>query len=68
MVLVAAIEDHVMDESEVDELWSVVGSKRNQRGLWHALDRCSGQVLADVFGRRKDEVFLELIPNRYDLA
>lgn len=41
-------------------MWSFVGNKGNQRWLWHALDRCSGQVLAYVFGGRKDEVFLEL--------
>jgi len=41
-------------------MWSFVGNKGNQRWLWHALDRRSGKVLAYVFGRRKDEVFLEL--------
>ena len=47
-------------ESEVDEMWSFVGNKKNQRWLWHALDRGTGKVLAYVFGSRKDEVFLEL--------
>jgi len=28
--------------------------------LWHAIDHRSGKVLAYVFGRRKDEVFLKL--------
>ncbi len=37
-----------------------MGSKKNQRWLWHAIDRLTGKVLAYVFGRRKDEVFLEL--------
>ena len=60
MILVAEIEAQVIEESELDEMWSFVGSKRHQRWLWHALDRRSGQVLAYVFGRRKDEVFLEL--------
>ncbi len=41
-------------------MWSFVGNKGNQRWLWHALNRRSGKVLAYVFGRRKDEVFLEL--------
>ena len=27
---------------------------------WHAIDHHSGQILAYVFGRRKDEVFLKL--------
>ena len=35
-------------------------SKKNPRWLWHAIDRSSGQVLAYVFGRRKDEVFRAL--------
>ena len=34
--------------------------KQAQRWLWHAIDHRSGQVLAYVFGRRKDEVFLKL--------
>ncbi len=54
------IEEQEVEESEVDEMWSFVGNKGNQRWLWHALDRSSGQVLAYVFGSRKDEVFLEL--------
>ncbi len=28
--------------------------------MWHAIDHRSGKVLAYVFGRRKDEVFLKL--------
>src|SRR5256884_9334032 len=47
-------------EAEVDEMWSFVGKKGNQRWLWHAIDHHTGQVLAYVFGRRKDEVFLQL--------
>lgn len=49
-----------IQESELDEMWSFVGSKKNQRWLWHAIDRLTGKVLAYVFGRRKDEVFLKL--------
>jgi insertion element IS1 protein InsB len=49
-----------VDESELDEMWSYVGKKTNPRWLWHAIDRNTGQVLAYVFGRRKDEVFLQL--------
>jgi insertion element IS1 protein InsB len=47
-------------EAEVDEMWSFVGNKKVPRWLWHAIDHCTGAVLAYVFGRRKDEVFLEL--------
>lgn len=50
----------VVDESEVDEMWSYVGSKENQRWLWHAIDHKTGVILAYVFGCRKDEVFLKL--------
>ena len=48
------------DEAEVDEMWSFVGRKKEQRWLWHAIDHRSGKVLAYVFGRRQDEVFLKL--------
>ncbi|RUS95315.1 insertion element iso-IS1n protein insB [Chroococcidiopsis cubana SAG 39.79] len=37
-----------------------MGKKSNPRWLWHAIDRSTGQVLAYVFGRRKDRVFLQL--------
>src|SRR4249920_3772440 len=47
-------------EAEMDEMWSFVGKKGNQRWLWHAIDHHSGKVLAYVFGRRKDDVFLRL--------
>jgi insertion element IS1 protein InsB len=46
--------------SELDEMWSYVGKKAEPRWLWHAIDHHSGTVLAYVFGRRKDAVFLEL--------
>jgi insertion element IS1 protein InsB len=47
-------------EAEVDEMWAYVGEKKEQRWLWHAIDHRTGKVLAYVFGRRKDEVFLKL--------
>ena len=47
-------------ESELDEMWSYVRKKDNQRWLWHAIDRATGKILAYVFGTRKDEVFLQL--------
>src|SRR5919198_1851074 len=46
--------------SELDEMWSYVRSKANPRWLWHAIDHYTGKVLAYVFGRRKDDVFLQL--------
>jgi insertion element IS1 protein InsB len=48
------------DEAEVDEMWSFVKRKKEPRWLWHAIDHRSGKVLAYVFGRRQDEVFLKL--------
>src|SRR5215831_18127194 len=39
---------------------SFVGSKKEPRWLWPALAHHTGQVLASVFGRHKDEVFLDL--------
>jgi insertion element IS1 protein InsB len=47
-------------EAEMDEMWSFVGKKGHPRWLWHAIDHHTGAVLAYVFGRRKDEVFLQL--------
>ena len=47
-------------EAELDEQWSYVGNKSNQRWLWYAIDHESNRVLAYTFGRRKDEVFKEL--------
>jgi insertion element IS1 protein InsB len=49
-----------VNEADVDEMWSFVGNKRDQRWLWHAIDHWTGEVLAYVFGRRTDEVFLQL--------
>ena len=46
--------------SELDEMWSYVGKKVEPRWWWHAIDHHSGTVVAYVFGRRKDAVFLQL--------
>ena len=46
--------------SELDEMWSYVARKSNPRWLWHAIDHRTGRVLAYVFGRRQDAVFLKL--------
>jgi insertion element IS1 protein InsB len=46
--------------SELDEMWAYVARKSNPRWLWHAIDHYTGKVLAYVFGRRKDDVFLKL--------
>ena len=49
-----------VDEAEVDEMWSFVGKKKEQRWLWHAVDHHTGKVLAYALGSRKDAVFLKL--------
>ncbi|GHU48783.1 transposase [Spirochaetia bacterium] len=47
-------------ELELDEQWSFVENKGNQRWLWLAIDHVTRVVVAFVFGRRADEVFEEL--------
>jgi insertion element IS1 protein InsB len=49
-----------VEAAEVDEMGSFVGKKTEPRWLWHALDHRTGKVVAYVFGRRRDEVFLQL--------
>ena len=50
----------VCNEAEIDEQWSFVRKKSNQRWLWHAVCHETNTVLAYVFGKRKDVVFKEL--------
>ena len=45
---------------ELDEQWSWVQNKGNQRWLWAALDSDSGEIIAFVFGKRTDDAFKEL--------
>ena len=33
-----------INEVGLDEMWSFVGNKRNQRWLWHSIDRITGQA------------------------
>jgi hypothetical protein len=47
-------------EAELDEQWSWVGNKSNQRWLWHAVDHATNTILAYMFGKRKDDVFKKL--------
>jgi insertion element IS1 protein InsB len=49
-----------VDEAEMDEMWSFVEHKGQQRWLWHAIDHQSGAVLAYVLGSHQDAVFLQL--------
>jgi len=47
-------------EVEVDEMWSFVGSKKQQRWLWHAIDHGTGKTLAYVLSNHQDSAFLAL--------
>lgn len=48
-----------MECAELDEMWSFVNCKSNQRWLWLALDHNTRTILAYTFGKRKDIVFKE---------
>jgi len=56
----SAVEVRRVEAAEVDERWSFVGSKAQQRWLGHAIDHLTGVVLAYVVGSRADEVFVKL--------
>ena len=47
-------------DSELDEMWSYVHDKGNQRWLWHAINHETGEVLAYVFDSREDRALLKL--------
>jgi insertion element IS1 protein InsB len=47
-------------EGELDEMWSFVQKKENQRWLWHAIDHSTGKILAYVLGDHSDNMFLKL--------
>ena len=46
---------------EMDEVWSYVQSKRQQRWLWHAIDHDTGAVLAYVLAPHEDTALAELL-------
>ncbi len=49
-----------VEEAELDEMWSFVGSKKYQRWLWQAIDHQTGQILAYVLADHKDDAFKQL--------
>ena len=55
-----AIVKYNENDAELDEMWSFVQNKSNQRWLWLAICHETRDVLAFVFGKRKDKVFLQL--------
>jgi insertion element IS1 protein InsB len=38
------VEIDKVEDAEVDEMWSFVGKKAQQRWLWHAIDHRTGVV------------------------
>jgi insertion element IS1 protein InsB len=46
------------EDLELDEMWSFVLTKKNQRWLWLAVNHDNGDIIAYTFGKRQDEVFL----------
>jgi len=45
--------------SELDERWRDARSPANPKWVWHTIDPHSGHILAHVFERRQDTVFLQ---------
>jgi insertion element IS1 protein InsB len=45
----------------MDEMWSYVHDKRHQYWLWHAINHCTGEVLAYTFGTREHCVLEKLL-------
>ena len=54
------VEIRRVEAAEIDERWSVVQRKAQQRWWWHAIDHLTGVVLAYAFGSRADAVFVEV--------
>jgi IS1 family transposase len=44
----------------MDEQWSFVGNKSNQRWIWYAVEHSTNTILASIFGKRKEVVFKAL--------
>jgi insertion element IS1 protein InsB len=55
------VDLYEVEEAEMDEMWSFVGSKKQQRWLWHAIDHVTGSVLAYVLAPHKDQALVKLV-------
>ena len=53
--------------AELDEFWSFVGSKKEQRWTWLAMDKKSGIILAWHNGKRTDKDFRILLSYLYPI-
>lgn len=49
-----------VEEAELEEMWSFVGNKKQQRWLWHGINHQTGQILTYVLAEHKDEAFIQL--------
>ena len=49
-----------VEEAEMDEMWSFVQSKKQQRWLWSAIDHCTGKMLAYVLAPHEDAALVKL--------
>lgn len=49
-----------VEAAEMDEMWSFVQSKKQQRWLWHAIDHETGKVLAYVLASHEDAALKQL--------
>jgi insertion element IS1 protein InsB len=54
------LEVEICFSAEMDEFWSFVGRKSNQRWTWYAIERLTGVILAWHNGKRQDKDFLAL--------
>jgi insertion element IS1 protein InsB len=59
IIPVQLVADTLALEGELDEIWSFVQNKENQRWLWHAIDHTTPKVLAYVLGCHTEHVFLQ---------
>ncbi len=49
-----------VEEVEMDEMWSFVRSKKQQRWLWSAIDHRTGKMLAYVLAPYEDTALIKL--------
>ena len=49
-----------VEAAELDEMWSFVQNKKNQRWLWLAIDHNTRKIVAFAFGRRIQTIFRKL--------
>ena len=57
---VKVVKNFELEGAGLDEQWSFVRNKKNQRWLWLAIDHNFGFVLAYVLGKQRDNVFKRL--------